>query len=67
VIVHVRDQGKGFNHRHLPDCTASDRLELPHGRGILLMCCYMDEVKFNSKGNCVTLMKRLPANPEPSC
>ncbi|MCX5658534.1 MAG: ATP-binding protein [Planctomycetota bacterium] len=66
VRVSVCDQGKGFRPEELPDPTADEFLERPHGRGVMLMRAYMTEVSFNDRGNCVTLIKRrgckLPGN-----
>lgn len=57
IVIVVADQGKGFNYEDLPDTTAPDRLELPSGRGLLLMYSYMDSVSFNERGNEVTMVK----------
>jgi len=59
LIIEVEDEGEGFDYSHLPDPTAPDRLELPHGRGIMLIKHYMDDIKFNGKGNRVRLVKKL--------
>lgn len=56
----VRDEGPGFNPSSLPDPTEPDFLERPSGRGVLLMMSFMDEVEFNSVGNEVTMVKRVP-------
>ena len=58
VVIVVVDQGRGFDRSRLPNCTADENLEKPTGRGIMLMRCYMDEVRFNERGNEVTLVKR---------
>ncbi len=57
VRVKVCDQGPGFRPEHLPDPTSDEFLELPHGRGVMLMKAYMTEVSFSDRGNCVTLVK----------
>jgi len=57
IVIVVADEGKGFNYEDLPDPTAPDRLELPSGRGLLLMYSYMDSVSFNERGNEVTMVK----------
>ena len=57
IKIVVADEGKGFDYDQLPDPTAPDRLELPSGRGLLLMNAYMDSVRFNDKGNEVTMVK----------
>ena len=56
----VRDEGPGFDPSTLPDPTEPDFLERPSGRGVLLMMSFMDEVQFNSVGNEVTMIKRVP-------
>ncbi|WP_026210251.1 ATP-binding protein [Flexithrix dorotheae] len=46
----IKDEGKGFNHKQLPDPTAPENLDNPGGRGIFLIRHLADEVKFNSNG-----------------
>jgi CheY-like chemotaxis protein len=55
----VRDEGPGFDSARLPDPTDPANLDRPHGRGILLMRTFMDEVSYNERGNEVTMTKRL--------
>lgn len=55
----IGDEGPGFNPDLLPDPTDPANLEKCSGRGILLIRTFMDEVRYNAKGNVVTLMKRL--------
>jgi DNA-binding response OmpR family regulator len=54
----VRDEGSGFDPDQLPDPTDPDYLARPHGRGVLLIKTFMDEVIYNDIGNEVTLIKR---------
>jgi anti-sigma regulatory factor (Ser/Thr protein kinase) len=54
----IRDAGPGFDPDELPDPTDPANLDRPFGRGLLLMHTFMDEVKYNDKGNEVTLVKR---------
>lgn len=54
----IRDEGPGFDPSLLPDPTDPLNLERPSGRGLLLMQTFMDELKYNSQGNQVTLVKR---------
>jgi len=62
--IKIADQGKGFNHRKLPNPTAPENLYKPRGRGIYMMHRLMDEVHFNRKGNVVQLVKyRRPSKP----
>ena len=58
----IRDEGKGFDVLSLPDPTAPENLTKAHGRGVLLMRRYMDEVNYTKKGNDVTLVKRKAAS-----
>ena len=59
VCVTVKDQGRGFDPIELPDCTKRSNLWKCRGRGIYLIHQLMDEVKYNRKGNCVQMVKRL--------
>ncbi len=54
----IRDDGPGFDVTELPDPRDPGYLERPHGRGLLLMRTFLDEVRFNERGNEVTLVKR---------
>jgi len=58
TVILVTDQGEGFDPDSLPDPTADENLEKPTGRGVMLMRAYMDEVRFNQKGNQVRMTKR---------
>ena len=57
AIVIVRDEGCGFQPDDVPDPTAPDRLSQPNGRGIMLMCAYMDEVRYRDRGREVYFVK----------
>ncbi len=54
----IRDEGPGFDFRVLPDPTDPVYLELPHGRGLLLMRTFMSEITYNDHGNEVRMVKR---------
>jgi CheY-like chemotaxis protein/anti-sigma regulatory factor (Ser/Thr protein kinase) len=53
----IADQGPGFDIAKLPDPTDPANLDKPSGRGLLLMRMFMDEVRHNSAGNQITLVK----------
>ncbi len=53
----IRDEGPGFDPSSLPDPTDPENLARPHGRGLMLMRTFMDEVTFNSAGNEVRMLK----------
>jgi serine/threonine-protein kinase RsbW len=57
VLAEIEDQGPGFNPEQIPDPLAEENLERPSGRGMLLMRAYMTWIKYNPRGNCVTLCK----------
>ncbi len=58
AIISVADDGAGFDPGRVPDPTSPSRLSLPNGRGIMLMRAYMDEVRYNRKGNEIRLVKK---------
>ena len=57
IIIEVEDQGPGFQPSEVPDPTLAENLERSSGRGILLMRSFMNMVRFNERGNRVTLCK----------
>lgn len=56
----ITDEGPGFDIKNLPDPTDPENIIRPSGRGVMLMNAFMDEVKYNERGNQVTLVKRKP-------
>lgn len=58
VVIAIRDEGPGFNPDLLPDPTAPNNIGCVCGRGVFLVRNFMDEVRYNDKGNEVTLVKR---------
>lgn len=61
ITVTIEDEGPGFTPAGVPDPTDPDRLEIPSGRGLLLMRAYMTDVQYNDRGNRVTLTYERPA------
>jgi anti-sigma regulatory factor (Ser/Thr protein kinase) len=61
AIYTVRDEGPGFDPSNLPDPTDPANLEKVHGRGILLIRTFMDEVQHHSNGREITMTKRRDA------
>jgi serine/threonine-protein kinase RsbW len=62
--IRVRDQGKGFDPKHIPDPLEHDNLLNVSGRGIFLIRTFMDEFKvehLSGIGTEVTMVKRLSA------
>jgi serine/threonine-protein kinase RsbW len=58
VWVKVTDEGPGFNPEAVPDCTDPDRIDVPSGRGIMLMRNYMSRVEYIERGNVVVMEKQ---------
>ena len=57
VSIVVRDQGSGFDPCAVPDPTSPENLGAEHGRGILMMKAFMDEVHFEKGGTEVHMVK----------
>ena len=55
VRVSVEDQGEGFDPKAVPDPTDEANLEIPSGRGIMLMGAYMSDVRYVPPGNRVEM------------
>ncbi len=55
--ISLIDQGQGFDPDGVPDPRCGVNLYKPEGRGLLLMCSYMDEVRFNERGNRVYMVR----------
>lgn len=58
VRVEITDEGAGFDPAQVPDPTQDDRLEVPSGRGVMLMRTFMTRIEYNEKGNRVLMEKR---------
>ena len=61
VRISVEDQGPGFDHGTIPDPTLDENLEVPSGRGLMLIKAYMTEVRHNPAGNRLEMIYRPPA------
>jgi serine/threonine-protein kinase RsbW len=56
--VRVEDEGKGFSPDMVPDPDDPQSLLLEHGRGIVIMKAFMDEVRFYRNGCGLLMAKR---------
>lgn len=66
AIFKISDQGKGFNHKKVTaeqNSSNGDNM-LYHGRGINLARSIFDEVRYNTRGNQVLLVKKLNRQDE---
>lgn len=61
VLVSIKDQGPGFVPVAVPDPTADENLDLPSGRGLMLMRAFMSSVDFEEGGTRVRLVYKRPA------
>jgi len=67
LTISVEDQGPGFKPEAVADCTLDENLEVPRGRGIMLIRAYMTDTSYNDRGNKLTLHYKKPAAaPAPS-
>jgi len=51
----IEDEGPGFDYNNLPDPTAPENIEKPHGRGVFLMRNLADRCEFHDDGRIVVL------------
>jgi len=59
LMVHIEDQGHGFDYATVPDPTAPENLEKINGRGIFLMERLSDEILYLENGRIVVLKFRI--------
>lgn len=59
IIIAVKDQGLGFKPKQEAKKINNDGFARESGRGIMMIKSYFDEVKFNKKGNVITLIKTI--------
>ncbi|RCS54836.1 ATP-binding protein [Bremerella cremea] len=57
VMIHITDEGPGFNPEAVPDPTLDENLDVPSGRGVMLIKAYMTDVQYNEQGNSVRMTK----------
>ena len=60
VRISIEDRGPGFDPGDVPDPTLDENLARPSGRGIMLMRAYMTDIRYNERGNEVTLVYERP-------
>ncbi|MHC5005156.1 MAG: ATP-binding protein [Planctomycetota bacterium] len=61
VDIQVEDEGNGFDPSTIPDPTQEENIEIPCGRGIVLMRAFMSDVQFHPPGNRVQMKFQKPA------
>jgi serine/threonine-protein kinase RsbW len=60
AMLDIRDQGEGFDPASVPDPTAEENLDIPAGRGLMLMRSFMADVSIHPPGNRVTMRYAKP-------
>lgn len=55
--VEITDEGDGFDPRLVPDPTDPSRLNIPHGRGLMLIHSFMTHVQYKGRGNELVMEK----------
>jgi serine/threonine-protein kinase RsbW len=64
----VEDEGSGFDPNKVPDCTDPEHIDVPGGRGVMLIKSFMNRVCYNDIGNVVEMEKfRTPCEPGSNC
>lgn len=58
----IEDEGEGFDVNEIPDPRNPENLFKTSGRGVLFIYNIMDEVKYNERGNRLTMVKRKSDN-----
>ncbi len=59
ALIIIRDQGRGFNKDKVPDPQLPENMCRAHGRGLLLIRTFFDEVTHNELGNEIRLVLRV--------
>jgi serine/threonine-protein kinase RsbW len=54
----IEDEGQGFDPASIADPLSAECLEIPCGRGLLMMRHYMSEVSYLEPGNAVMMVKK---------
>lgn len=60
AVFTITDEGSGFDPSEVCDPTEEENLFRHGGRGLLLIRHLMDEVKYNQRGNQITMIKKSP-------
>jgi anti-sigma regulatory factor (Ser/Thr protein kinase) len=58
AVYIVRDEGPGFDFTLIPHERDPAAIERDDNRGLLLIRTFMDEVRYNARGNEITMIKR---------
>ena len=56
IVIHVTDEGDGFDPDDVPEPLEPDRLKGTRGRGLFLIRKLVDEVRFNERGTSICMI-----------
>ncbi|MGL4676401.1 MAG: ATP-binding SpoIIE family protein phosphatase [Brevinema sp.] len=59
IVIRVRDEGSGFNYNNIADPFSTENILKDFGRGITMIRTLADRVKFNHKGNEMTIFLKI--------
>lgn len=59
LTIKIKDEGNGFIPEHVANPLNDDNVLKTGGRGVFLMKAFMHSVKYNKKGNEVTMVMKL--------
>jgi serine/threonine-protein kinase RsbW len=57
IVIKVKDEGAGFDARHIHDPTSGENAQKPGGRGVFLMKRLMDRVEYFDGGRGIEMVK----------
>jgi serine/threonine-protein kinase RsbW len=60
AMFEIEDQGPGFDPKAIPDPTDQFNIEMPSGRGVMLIKAYMTDVEYVAPGNKLRMTYRKP-------
>ena len=61
--VTIRDDGDGFDYSHLPEAGDPEVFKNGHGRGLVLIQAFMDQIEFSENGRQIKMVKFRSENP----
>ena len=56
IVIQIEDEGNGFDPEAVPDPTQQENMEIPAGRGLMLMRSFMSSVTVHPPGNRVEMV-----------
>ncbi|MHC5028003.1 MAG: ATP-binding protein [Planctomycetota bacterium] len=62
IHIEVEDEGPGFDPDAVPDPTEEENIEIPSGRGLVLIRSFMTSVRFAPPGNRLMMTYHRPAD-----